>query len=318
MLKEKVFRILTRIFLPSLARNMEEEGTFKVFEGENAISNEDDYFRIENRGADVTLVIFSGMDVLFAGEPRFEMRKQLAGLGHNANLVFVRDLRRLAYHVAPDGQPNGLEYYTRKLREIMDRLGAKHHVALGASGGGSAAFYFGARCGMDHVIAFSPAFPFTVWTGWGPQLRALADVKKLLTHPLEYMEVLLVALSANLISHLAHKHIPADEVWDVPGAFENANGGRPKGTIFYGERCGPDAQQASLVRSRLPEIKLVPVPTGRHNCPGYLKERGRLAPALHEEIRSVLRDRGFTIGPAQVLQDRPIVETSASSLAENG
>ncbi|MCC6697284.1 MAG: hypothetical protein IT365_16770 [Candidatus Hydrogenedentes bacterium] len=318
MLKEKVFRVLTRIFLPSLARNMEEEGTFKVFEGENAISNEEDYFRIEDRGADVTVVIFSGMDVLFAGEPRFEMRKQLAGLGHNTNLVFVRDLRRLAYHVAPDGQPNGLEYYTRKLREIMNRLGAKHHVALGSSGGGSAAFYFGARCGMDHVIAFSPAFPVSVWTGWGPLFRAVADFKALFTRPSEYVEVLLVALSASLISHVIHKHIPANGFWDIPDAFESANGTRPKGTIFYGEQCGPDARQADLTRLRLPEVKLVPVPTGRHNCPGFLKERERLAPVLHEEIRTVLRERGFTIGLAQPPQERLIVETGASSVPEHG
>ncbi|MCC6489181.1 MAG: hypothetical protein IT364_16900 [Candidatus Hydrogenedentes bacterium] len=318
MLKEKVFRMLTRIFLPSLAKNMEEEGTFKVFEGENAISNEDDYFRIEDRGADVTVVIFSGLDVLYAGEPRFEMRRQLAGLGHSTNLVFVRDLRRLGYHVSPGGQPDGLDYYTRKLCEIMERLGAKHHVALGASLGGSAAFYFGKRCGMDHVIAFSPAFPFTVWMGWSPLLRALVDVKKLLNRPMDYMEVVLVALSANLIWHVGHKNLPGLRPWDVLDTFENSPGNRPQSTIFFGECCGPDARQAELVRNRLPEVKLVPVPTGRHNCPGYLKEQGRLASVLQEEIRSVLRDRGFAIGATSAPQDSPVVETGASSVPEHG
>lgn len=318
MLKEKVFRFLTRIFLPSLARNMEEEGTFKVFEGENAISNEEDYFRIEDRGADVTVVIFSGLDVLFAGEPRFEMRRQLAGLGHSTNLIFVRDLRRLGYHVAPDGQPNGLDYYTQKLLQIMESLGAKHHVALGASLGGSAAFYFGKRCGMDHVIAFSPAFPFTVWMGWGPLFRALADVKKLLNRPLEYAEVVLVALSANLIWHVGHKNLPGVRPWDVMDVFENSPGNRPKGTIFFGERCGPDSRQAEMVRSHLPEVKLVSVPTGRHNCPGYLREQGLLAKVLLEEIRSVLRERGFAVAVAQSPQDRSEIETGASSVPEHG
>lgn len=316
MLKEKVFRVLTRMFLPSLARNMEEEGTFKVFEGENAISNEDDYFRIEDRGADVTIVIFSGMDVLFAGEPRFEMRKQLAGLGHNTNLVFVRDLRRMAYHVAPDGQPNGLEYYTRKVREICDRLGAKHHVTIGASGGGSAAFYFGVHCELDHVVAFAPAFPPTVWTGWRPQCEALFNFKKLFTHPTEYIEVVLVALSANVITHWCKKQIGEDKFFDVLSVYENADP-RPRGTIFYGERCKPDSDQAALVR-HLPEITLVPVATGRHNCPGHLKERGQLAPALHEEIRGVLRERGFVVAPSQAPTDRPMVETGASSVPEHG
>ena len=316
MLKEKAFRVLTRMFLPSLARNMEEEGTFMVFEGENAISNEEDYFRIEDRGADVTIVIFSGMDVLFAGEPRFEMRKQLAGLGHNTNLVFVRDLRRMAYHVAPDGQNNGLEYYARKVREICDRLGAKHHVAMGASGGGSAAFYFGALCEMDHIIAFAPAFPVTVWTGWRPQIHALLDFKKLFTHPTEYIEVVLVALSANVISHWCRKQLGDDAFFDVRSVYENVSP-RPRGTIFYGERCRPDAEQADFVR-HIPEIKLVPVPTGRHNCPGHLKERGQLAPALHEEIREVLKARGFTISPAAPPPDRPAVEAGASSVPGHG
>ncbi len=316
MLKEKAFQALTRMFLPSLARNMEEEGTFKVFEGENAISNEADYFRIEDRGADVTIVIFSGMDVLFAGEPRFEMRKQLAGLGHETNLVFLRDLRRMAYHVAPDGQPNGLEYYTQKVQEICDRLGATHHVAMGASGGGSAAFYFGVRCNMDHVIAFSPAFPPTVWTGWKPQLRALCDVKALFSRPKDYIEVVLVALAANVITHWCSKELGDTELFDVLSVYENANP-RPIGTIFYGERCRPDANQADYVK-HLSEIKLVPVPTGRHNCPGFLKERGKLASALHEEIRAVLRERGFSVGPAHAPQDRPAVEAGTSSLAEHG
>jgi hypothetical protein len=316
MLKEKAFRVLTRMFLPSLARNMEEEGTFKVFEGENAISNEDDYFRIEDRGADVTIVIFSGMDVLFAGEPRFEMRKQLAGLGHNTNFVFVRDLRRMAYHVAPDGQTNGLEYYTRKLREICGQLGAKHHVTIGASGGGSAAFYFGVRCEMDHIIAFAPAFPVTVWTGWKPQVSALLDFKKLFTYPTEYIEVILVALSANVITHFCKKQIGSDKFFDVLSVYTNANP-RPRGTIFFGERCQPDAQQAELVR-HIPEITLVPVPTGRHNCPGHLKERGLLAPALHEEIRAVLRERGFAIGPATPPADRLAVEAGTSSVTDHG
>lgn len=316
MLKEKVFRVLTRMFLPSLARNMEEEGTFKVFEGENAISNEEDYFRIEDRGADVTIVIFSGMDVLFAGEPRFEMRKQLAGLGHNTNLVFVRDLRRMAYHVAPDGRPNGLAYYTRKVKEICDQLGATHHVAMGASGGGSAAFYFGVRCGMDHVIGFAPAFPPTVWTGVRPQLHALFNFKKLITRPSEYIEVILVALSANVITHWCKKQLGDNGFFDVLAEYENATH-RPKGTIFYGEYCKPDADQAKLVR-HLPEIKLVPVATGRHNCPGYLKERGLLAPALHEEIRTVLRERGFSVAPRQTPADHAVLETGTSSVPEHG
>lgn len=303
-LKEKSFRVLTRLFLPSLARNMEQEGTFQVFEGDSAITDENEYFRIYDNGADVTIFVFSGMDVLFAGEPRFEFRKQLEGIGHPVNFVFIRELRRTAYHVAPAGTPDGLEYYTRKVNELKKELGGRVNIAMGASGGGSAAFYFGTRCGFDHVIGFSPAFPETVWTGWRPQLRALADLQLLFTKPLDYIEVVLVALAANVIKHSLVRSLPNFEFWNVYERYRDAQP-RPSGTIIYGARCIPDAEQAQLAKA-IPGVKLVPLPTGRHNGPGFLKERGELASVLSQEIRSVLRRLDVPVGPALEHADPPV------------
>jgi len=276
---------------------MEEEGTFKVFEGDSAISDENEYFRIYDNGADVTLFIFSGMDVLFAGEPRFEFRKQLQNIGHPVNFVFIRELRRSAYHASPSGSHDGLEYYTRKVTELKNQLGGRINIGMGASGGGSAAFYFGSRCGFDHMIGFSPAFPETVWTGVGPQLKALADVSLLVTRPLDYFEVVLVALAANVIAHSIRRSTPSDRFWDVYDRYSEASS-RCTGTIIYGERCRPDAHQAQLVK-HLPGLKLMPLPTGRHNGPGFLKERGQLADTLSNEIRSVLRRLGAPLMPAK-------------------
>jgi len=303
-IKETGFRILTRLFLPSLARNMEEEGTFKVFEGENAISDESEYFRIYDNGADVTIFVFSGMDVLFAGEPRFEFRKQLEGIGHPVNFVFIRELRRSAYHVSPNGEKNGLTYYTRKVNELKEQLGGRVNIGMGASGGGSAAVYFGTRCNFDHVIGFSPAFPVSVWTGLGPQLRALADFGLLFTRPLDYIEVVLVALAANVIAHTLTRSLDAVDLWDVYERYNDASP-RPTGTIIYGQRCTPDAKQAELVR-HFPEIKLVPLATGRHNGPGFLKERGELADTLSSEIRLVLRRLGVPLNPATAKAEEQI------------
>ena len=305
-IKEKSFRVLTKLFLPSLARNMEQEGTFQVFEGSSAITDESEYFRIYDNGADVTIFVFSGMDVLFAGEPRFEFRKQLDGIGHNANFVFIRELRRSAYHNSPSGGTDGLEYYTNKVTELKNQLGARVNIGMGASCGGSAAFYFGTRCGFDHVIGFSPAFPETVWTGWGPQLRALADFGLLFTRPLDYIEVVLVALAANVIKHTivranVNQNIP---MWDVFPRYRDAEP-RPSGTIIYGARCRPDAAQADLCKS-IPGVKLVPLRTGRHNGPGYLKERGELATTLSNEIRPVLRRLGVPLTPANTATGRTV------------
>lgn len=294
-LKEIAFKILTKLFLPSLARNMEQEGTFQMFEGSSAITDEKEYFRVYDNGADVTIFVFSGMDVLFAGEPRFEFRKQLEGIGHPTNFVFIRELRRLLYHASPSGSADGLEYYTRKVTELKNQLGARVNIGMGASGGGSAAFYFGTRCGFDHVIGFSPAFPATVWTGLGPQFRALADVGLLFSRPLDYVEVVLVALAANVIMHTLAPTIPDANFWDVYERYRDAEP-RPTGTIIFGARCRPDAAQAELVKS-IPGVKLVPLPTGRHNGPGFLKERGELAATLTTEIRPVLRRLGVPLSP---------------------
>lgn len=314
-LKEKAFIVLTKLFLPSLARNMEEEGTFKVFEGSSAITDENEYFRVYDNSADVTIFVFSGMDVLFAGEPRFEFRKQLEGIGHPTNFVFIRELRRTAYHNSPSGNSDGLEYYTRKVNELKNQLGAKVNIAMGASGGGSAAFYFGTRCGFDHVIGFSPAFPETVWTGLGPQLRAIADLGLLFTRPLDYVEVILVALAANVIKHTLNRTIPPGHEWDVYPRYRNADP-RPTGTIIYGARCRPDAAQAEICKS-IPGIRLVPLPTGRHNGPGFLKERGELAGTLTQEIRSVLRRLDVPLAPASSQPDRSLdVQSSPVPVTE--
>ncbi len=303
-LKEKAFKILTKLFLPSLARNMEQEGTFQVFEGSSAITDEKEYFRVYDNGADVTIFVFSGMDVLFAGEPRFEFRKQLEGIGHPTNFVFIRELRRSLYHASPSGSADGLEYYTRKVTELKGQLGARVNIAMGASGGGSAAFYFGTQCGFDHAIGFSPAFPATVWAGWRPQLRAIADMGLLFTRPLDYVEVVLVALAANVIMHTLAPTIPDADVWDVYGRYRDAEP-RPTGTIIFGARCRPDAAQAELVKS-IPGVKLVPLPTGRHNGPGFLKERGELATTLTNEIRPVLRRLGVPLSPTTASSGLPV------------
>lgn len=61
-------------------------------------------FSVENNGADITIFCFASGAVLYAGLPTFEFRKILQDTGCKLNLVFLRDIRRMGYHVAPDGQ----------------------------------------------------------------------------------------------------------------------------------------------------------------------------------------------------------------------
>lgn len=284
--KETVARGITRMFLPQLAKKMEEEGTFHLFEGENAPVNLDDYFVVDDRGADLTIFAFAGMDVLFAGEPRFEFRKQLSSLNQPFNMVFVREMRRMLYHVSPYGKPDGLEFYTKHIEEIKNRIGASRNVAMGSSGGGSAAFFFGSLCGFDKIIAFSPAFPWGTWTSWPAQSHCYFDLKKLVTAPGEYAESALVAASGLMVEYQMYRDLGQERLWNVNEAYLNRSP-RVPATIIYGERCYPDKMQALKLKHE-PGVKLIPVKTGRHNCPAALKAEGRLSQVLLDEIKPLL------------------------------
>jgi len=279
MLKNLIFRWVTRLFLPDLAKQMEREGTLAV---DGAAEQAPPYVQVEDHGGDVTLFCFSGMAVLFAGLPSFEFRKLLSKHALKYNLVFFRDIHRLGYQATPDGQPGGVAFYEAKARELMDQLGARYNVALGSSGGGSASIYFGTACQMDQVIAFSPVLTSDAWPVFRTQWRAYLDLPKLFTRPSEYLEVALVALSSLYVTRKIHK-FAGDNVWQVLDTFRNPPGKRPQTTIFYGERCYPDAQQRLLLED-LPEVQHIAVPTGRHNCPGYLKAQGTLGDTILDLI----------------------------------
>lgn len=286
-----LFRLTTRLFLPHLAKQMTEEGAFYLYDGRDADAELDRYIIVEDHGADVTIFCFSGLAVLVAGLCRRAFRELFPNEGRDFNFVFLRDLRRMAYHVAPDGQRNGLAFYTDKVRQTMESLGAKHNIAVGDSVGGSAAFYFGTKCAMDHIVAFSPAFPETVFTAPHAQLKTYFDVGKLFTHPGAYIELLLVTVSACWARRQIRKAVGEDALWDVMAEYRNAGADRPTATVFYGEKSGPDARQAALL-SDLPTVKLAPLPTGRHDCPAYLRRRGTLAEAIVQDVNAALGRAG--------------------------
>jgi len=121
-----------------------------------------------------------------------------------------------------------------------------------------------------------------------------------------------VALSANIIKFSLMRSVPAERFWTVYETYRDASP-RPSGTIFYGKRCRPDAAQARLAQD-IPGINLIAIPTGRHNGPGFLKERGELAATLNNEIRSVLRRMGVPLSPA-VAPKEEVVSVRAEPVA---
>ena len=285
--KNFLFKWSVRLLQPKAAQRMQEDGalTMPVVDGE--LEGDASYILIDDRGADVTIFAYSGLDALFAGRARYEFRTIFRKLNIECNLVCFRDLRRTCFYVAHDGSTKGLQFYTDKTREIMDQLGSKYNVALGASSGGEAAFTFGTLCKMDKIIAFAPVFPHTVYRAPLNILKSILNVKTLFTDLEAYIEIFIVSMAIIWMEDVALRKARKKEpnlIWDTWKIYEEAGDERPEAIIFYGERSGPDARQAKNA-AQFPQVKLRPVDTARHNSPAVLMQQDLLSDALDSELQ---------------------------------
>lgn len=275
-------RILLRAVMPDLAQRMDAEGQFEVTNDAASALEEANYMLVEDRGAPITIFIFSGLDVLYAGLARYEFQGVLRKLGFDANLVFLRDCQRLAFHVTPDGKPGGDRFYEQVINDVKARLGASHNIALGSSIGGTVAIIFGTRCNFDHIISFGAPFEFDVYSRPRRILKSLFDVKKFFQEPSGYWEMLLVTpASLWAVRHLLRR-AQIEKVPDILGDYRRKEP-RPYISAFYGETAWPDVEQVQYLKE-FPEVTLLPVPTGRHNTPVVLKRRGCFAETMAREI----------------------------------
>lgn len=277
-MKDTVYRTAVRLLLPHLAQSMALDAGARMF-----AAGSTDHVLIENHGRDRTIFSFAGGALLYAGVPAFEFRKMLSQAGRGAyNLVFFRDVSRLSYHVKPDGSPGGLAFYESEIRRISDELGSRHNVAIGGSAGAAAAFYFGTRCGFKRIIAFNVPFPLKHWNSARAQCANYLNLWRLVRHPAEYAENALLSLVTVVIEGQMRRVAGPTGVWE-PLETYCASPERPAATLFYGRRCRPDARNAERVK-HLPELRLVPLPVGLHNCATYLKRRGTLAATIQREL----------------------------------
>jgi hypothetical protein len=76
--------------------------------------------------------------------------------GYPSQRVFLRDPRRSWYQLGIPGVGDSAASVRSLLDETIARSGADRVVMAGASAGGYAAMLFGAWCGADETIAFSP------------------------------------------------------------------------------------------------------------------------------------------------------------------
>ncbi|MCK5862639.1 MAG: hypothetical protein KAH38_09145, partial [Candidatus Hydrogenedentes bacterium] len=191
----RIVQKVLEVFMPGIAAALKAEGQFSLTDPSR--SGEQDpsaYIDIEDNGADTTLITFAGMAVLYAAMPKFEFKKVLQEGGGHYNFIFVRDIYRSSYRLAPDGSADGIAFYERIISEAVQQLGAKHTIAIGMSGGAEAAFRISGASPIDRILAFNPAFPMEHYGSWSNIARVILNIRKLVGKPGAYFETLFVTL----------------------------------------------------------------------------------------------------------------------------
>ncbi len=284
-------RLLVRVFFPGIAKSLDEEGQFDL-RGARSNSDEIDLSRhidVEDNGSDTTLVCFAGMAVLYAAMPKFEFRKTLAESGGVYNFVWVRDIYRAFYDLAPDGSSGGLAFYARIVADALGKLNSRHNIAIGASGGGAAAFAFSGILPIHHVIAFNPTFPLGAYCSRKNICGILLDFRKLLRKPKNYIEVVFVTLGVRYLLHRNYRIVGAKNMTNPLECYLRKQP-PARATVFYSTRCLPDAQQIEQFKD-IPTVFVKPIESARHNCMAELKLRGELGALIHNEIIAGLAER---------------------------
>jgi len=275
--RERVFNRANRILLPHMADPVRRETEAA---GDDAMPEP---MKVIDNGADTTIVSFSSAAMLHTGRPTSEFESFFQRQARPYNLVLFRDIHRSVYHLTPDGEPGGLEWYRTELENALAALGASRHVAIGDSGGAAAAIYFGTKLGFETVVAFSPPFPMHHWISPVAQLRAYFDVPLLIKEPSAYWEHVLIAGSATFMFYLPiGLRCGFDSIFNPIATYLEASE-RPRLTIFYGEGSRPETKIIAPLRG-LPDVTINPLPTAKHFCMVALARTGRLGSTIMEAI----------------------------------
>jgi hypothetical protein len=242
----------------------------------------DNYIEVHRGDSDVTVFAFAGALGLYSLAPAFEFRKLLHSTGQKYNLVFLRDFHRCFYHLTPKGEPGGLDFYADKIKELVATLGSTHNVALGISMGGTAAVEFGARCGLDQVIAFNPCFPIPRECRLRNNWPAFVNLPQALFRPGKYLHVTQLAVAMGGLYRRLRSLVPAGE---ISTGLEPYLDDRPvpRTTILYGGGNCLDKRHARLLAGS-PRVDFVEAPTSSHNTARFLKLRGELAGVVTDLI----------------------------------
>ena len=281
VLQKAVVKFL-EVFMPGAASAIKTEEQFSLKDHSNTGTlDPSTYIDVDDNGADITLISFAGMAVLYSAMPQFEFKSMLQEGGGSYNFVFVRDIFRSSYRLAPDGSSDGIAFYQKVVREALESLGAKYTIAIGMSGGAEAAFRISGAAPIDRIIAFNPAFPMEHHGSWSNIGLVLLDLKKLVTEPSAYLETLFVTLGTCYLWRRNRRLIGYE---DPKLPLQDYLHRATPAVLFYSRRCLPDKRQALALKD-VPSITLVPLESKRHNCLVEMKKKGIAGKFFGEEIR---------------------------------
>ena len=115
-----------------------------------------------------------------------------------------------------------------------------------------------------------------------------------------------VVFGAQYIWRKLSTALGAENIPDLARLYTEAKPAPARATIFFGNRCFPDREQAVSLE-HLPTVHLRPIDSGRHNCAADLKKRGELGRVIMEEIEAGLAEwhaSQASLEPAFALAER--------------
>jgi hypothetical protein len=132
------------------------DATTKVLTGgfESLLAHPGAHVVLDLEGQGRSLLVLFGGIAGGVSMPVFEFFRLTTGLP--AKKAFLRDPRRGWYQLGIPGVGDTAADVRGFLDAVIARSGAERVVMAGASAGGYAALLFGAWCGADDVLAFSP------------------------------------------------------------------------------------------------------------------------------------------------------------------
>jgi hypothetical protein len=221
------------------------------------VAQPDTHVALDLSGDARTLLILFGGIAGGVSMPVFEFFRLTAGMP--GKKAFLRDPRRGWYQLGLPGVGPTARDVRRYLDQVIAGADVDRVVMAGASAGGYAAMLFGAWCGADHVLAFSPQTFIDAAnrtaandTRWEPQ-----------------------------IAHL-HAANPSDAVYDLREALSAAV--RPRIALHVSNDDPLDLLHAHRIAD-LPNVTITEHDQGGHRLVKTLRDRGILAPLLQDALR---------------------------------